>query len=201
GSTCPSKTRLVDAVTPCANNPVRESLLAPGFPRQYGAIDTGATLRHPAVLSEEHSPVGLFALSWRTPGRVSPTPPTRTGGLEMTECGSPVREAWQLTVIQLLPTSACIFHRRGLRVRRFAPCRNAAGIVGYFTMRWQHGSDHITVPYRPKSGALHCRMVDFCPFEESHRRPLWWVPGTTIEKVNDEKTGMRQCLFPSCLLE
>ncbi|RNF19328.1 hypothetical protein TcG_04600 [Trypanosoma cruzi] len=76
------------------------------------------------------------------------------------------------------------------------PCRNAAGIVGYKTMRWQHGSDHITVPYRPRSEALHCRMVDLRPFEESHQRPLGYDPGTTIEKVNDEKNWDEAMPFP-----
>ncbi|RNC48461.1 hypothetical protein TcCL_NonESM01693 [Trypanosoma cruzi] len=38
---------------PCANNdPVRETLLAPGFSRQYGAIGPGATVRQSSMKSQ-----------------------------------------------------------------------------------------------------------------------------------------------------
>ncbi|RNF08609.1 hypothetical protein TcG_09929, partial [Trypanosoma cruzi] len=66
---CPNKTRLLLALVEYrqpranSNNPVRETLLAPGFPRQYGAIDPDATLRRPASPGER-SPVGLFAFCW-----------------------------------------------------------------------------------------------------------------------------------------
>ncbi|KAF8290143.1 hypothetical protein TcG_05564 [Trypanosoma cruzi] len=120
---CPSKTRLLLALVEYrqpranSNNPVRETLLAPGFPRQYGAIDPDATLRRPA-LPGERSPVGLFAFCWGL-GSCA-THSAHTTGVEMTGCGFRVRQAGQLTVVRVMPNSAC-FSRRGLWVGRFDP--------------------------------------------------------------------------------
>ncbi|RNC46022.1 hypothetical protein TcCL_NonESM04134 [Trypanosoma cruzi] len=54
---------------------------------------------------------------------------TTSRGVEMSGCGFPVRQAWQLTSKRVMPSSACIF-RRGARVRQFASAKMPIALWG-----------------------------------------------------------------------
>ncbi|RNF16141.1 hypothetical protein TcG_06740 [Trypanosoma cruzi] len=79
----------------------------------------------------------------------------------MTGCGSPVRQARIIDRNSMDANFRMYFPPSQSLGQALYPCKNAADIAGYFTMRWQHGSGHIIVPYRLESRALRCRMVDF----------------------------------------